>query len=191
MVNLDDLLTSAESAPVPSRVVRVCVNPEVARQRAVLLTDLEDAQRDDAREASTDERLSAPAPVVDTRTKKARAALKRHDRKTADALITLRFERLPGNEWALLTTAFPIRVDVALDRHYGYNYDAVSEAAARRSGVILTDDGQQAITGEQWDRMFRVLAGHDVEQIRDAVWTLNEYEPEQHVAALVKGFGAA
>jgi hypothetical protein len=84
-----------------------------------------------------------------------------------------------------------MRIDVALDRHYGYNYDAVTENATRVSGARVDGDEEHPITTEQWDRLFKILAGHDVEQIRDAVWTLNEYEPSQHIEALVKGFGAA
>ena len=98
---------------------------------------------------------------------------------------------LDGQAWSILTAANPMRLDVPLDRNYGYNFDAVTEAATRRSGVVLDDDGEQPLTDEQWTRLFKVLSGHDVNVIRDAVWTLNEWEPAQHVEALVKGFGAA
>lgn len=189
-MDLDELLTKAEESPAPSRTVRVCVNPEVAKQRAVLLAALDDARVQDSREEDADARLGA-APPADTRAKDAVAELEKFDEEAARALVEIRFTRLPGTDWAKLTSTFPMRIDVALDRTYGYNFDAVSEAAARSSGKLLTDDGETEITGDQWDRLFTVLAGHDVEQIRDAVWTLNEYEPQQHVAALVKSYGAA
>lgn len=190
MLDLDDLLSKAESAPTPSMVVSVCLNPEIAERRAALIDALEQAKKADSREPE-DQRLGAPAPASNARTKKALGALRRFDQKAEVALVDLRFTRMPGDEWAELTSAYPMRADVALDRHYGYNFDAVSTLAARRSGVILTDEGEQLATPEQWARMFRILSGHDVEKIRDVVWTLNEYGPQQHIQALVKDSGAA
>jgi hypothetical protein len=36
-----------------------------------------------------------------------------------------------------------------------------------------------------------VLSGNDIGKIRDAVWELNEFEPQQRLNALVKSSGAA
>lgn len=190
-MNLDELLTAAEETPTPSRIVRVCVNPSVAEKRAQLLDQLEKARRADKKQADGDQRLGASTEPNAERTDAAIAALEAFDEEVLKSLVTLKFTRLEGDKWALLTSAFPMRVDVALDRHYGYNYDAVSEHAARRTGVQVDDDGEHPVTEEQWTRLFKILSGHDVQAIRDAVWTLNEYEPAQHVEALVKGFGAA
>jgi hypothetical protein len=189
MSNFDDLLTAAESAPVPSRTVRVCIDPTVAEKRAVLLRNLEQARLDDS--DVDDDRLGAEAEPTTERTDAAVKALEDFDSEVQKSLITLKFNRLPGERWALLTSAYPMRIDVALDRHYGYNYDAVTEKATRLSGVRVDADEEHPIVDEQWDRLLKILSGHDVEQIRDAVWTLNEYEPSQHIEALVKGFGAA
>ena len=192
-MDFDMLLTSAEAEPTPTRMVRVCVNPSVAVKRAALLNAVEQAKTADEAETKNagDNRLGAPADPVTTRTDKATTELEAFDGEVLRSLVTLRFSRLEGDKWALLTSKNPIRVDVALDRHYGYNYDAVSETAARLSGVRVDDDGEHLLTPEQWGRLFKILSGHDVQAIRDAVWTLNEYEPQQHVEALVKGFGAA
>ncbi len=190
-MDFDELLSAAESAPVPSRTVRVCVNPSVAVKRAQLLKALDAARAADEQATANDQRLGA-APVVETaRTDKASADLEAFDDEVQKSLVTLKFTRLDGQKWALLTSANPMRVDVALDRHYGYNYDTVTGLAARESGVRLDDDGEHPLTPEQWDRLLRVLSGHDVQVIRDAVWTLNEYEPSQHIEALVKGFAGA
>lgn len=188
-MDFDELLTEAENAPVPSRIVRVCVNPTIAQTRAQLLEDLDAARKAEAAAAKADARLSQP---VDTsRSQAALEAFEEHESQVQKALVTLKFGRLPGAEWALLTTAYPMRMDVALDRHYGYNYDAVSEKAAQKSGVRVDGDAETPLTAEQWERLFKVLSGHDVQQIRDTVWTLNEYEPAQHLEALVKDSGAA
>lgn len=190
-MDFDELLTAAESAPTPSRTVRVCVNPSVAEKRAALLKALEEAKAADAKVSSDDQRLAAPTVTSTERTDAAAAALDAFDDEVQKSLVTLKFTRLDGQTWALLTSAFPMRVNVALDRHYGYDYDAVTEAATRKSGVRLDDAGEHPLSEEQWTRLFKVLSGHDVSVIRDAVWTLNEYEPSQHIEALVKGFAGA
>ena len=190
-MDFDELLAAAEAVPVPSRTVRVCVNPSVAVKREGLLQALEAARKADAQASQGEARLGA-APVPSTEhTDKAAADLEAFDDEVLKSLVTLKFTRLDGQKWALLTSANPMRVDVALDRHYGYNYDNVTGLAARASGVRVDDDGEHELTPEQWDRLLRVLSGHDVQVIRDAVWTLNEYEPSQHIEALVKGFAGA
>lgn len=190
-MDFDELLSAAEAAPVPTRTVRVCVNPAVAVKRDALLKALDAARDADARASQGEVRLAAPPQVTTERTDAATADLESFDAEVLKSLVTLKFTRLDGQRWALLTSANPMRIDVALDRSYGYNYDAVTEAATRISGVRVDDEGEHELTAEQWGRLQRVLSGHDVQVIRDAVWTLNEYEPAQHVEALVKGFGAA
>lgn len=185
-MNFDDLLADAESVPAETRTVRVCVNPTVAKKRAALLKALDDAKKADAAASTAEERLGAPAVTDTSRTDAASAALDAFDDETLTALVTLKFTRIDGEVWARLTSAYPMRLDVALDRHYGYNYDAVTKAAALQSGVRLDDDGEHELTDEQWVRLFKLLSGHDVQAVRDAVWTLNEYEPSQHIEALVK-----
>lgn len=191
MDNLSALLDEAEKAPKPSRTVKVCVIPSVAVERANLLDALTVAEREDARDESSDARLGAEPVPVTVRQDAAREALKAFDAKAQKALVTLKFTRMDGRDWALLTSANPMRTDVALDRQFGYNYDAVSEAAIRATGVILADKGETPVSSDDWDRLFRLLSGHDVEAIRDAVWVLNEWEPSQHIEALVKDSGAA
>ena len=189
-MDFDELLAAAEAAPVPSRTVRVCVNPSVAVKREGLLQALEAARKADTQASQGEARLGA-APVPSTEhTDKAAADLEAFDDEVLKSLVTLKFTRLDGQKWALLTSANPMRLDVPLDRGYGYNFDAVTEAATRQTGVRLSDDGEHSLTDEQWTRLFAVLSGHDMNVIRDAVWTLNEWEPSQHVEALVKGSAA-
>lgn len=193
MTNFDEILDAAEAEPAETSTVRVCVNPTVAKKRHALLVQLDQAKKEDAaaNAAASTERLTVVPEPATERTDAAVKALEAFDDEVLKSLVTLKFTRLDARIWSALTDASPMRVDVPLDRNYGYNFDAVSEAAARRSGVRLDDDGEHELTEQQWDRLFKVLSGHDRGQIRDIVWTLNEYAPQQHVEALVKGFGAA
>jgi hypothetical protein len=120
------------------------------------------------------------------------------EEQSADSLLTIRLTRLPGRDWSNLTSKCPVRPDVPIDRHYGYNYDAACEAAARYRdtsnvayGARLEDGEPIDISDDEWGDLFDVLSGSDIGKIRDAVWSLNEYEPEQRLNALVKGSGAA
>lgn len=182
MLDIDKMLASAEEKR-PTKDVQVCLDGDLASERDELLAALTRAEKldkDDARLGVTDEHAGPIRERLDALTEAA-----------ASALATLRFTRLGGTRWAELTSRHPVRVDVAIDRHYGYNYDAVCWDAAVASGVILDGDAEKEMTVEQWGKMLDVLSGSDVQHIRDAIWALNEFEPAQRLNALVKGFGAA
>lgn len=184
MKTLDALLTEAEAQPAPHKDVTVCLDAGIAKERERLLDALSDAEKQDA----DDMRLAA---ANDAHTAPILERLQALEESVKDAMRTFRFRRMPGEVWADLTSRNPARIDVPLDLNFGYNYDAVCKAAAIRSGVIVDGDDEAQVPAPMWERLFAVLSGHEVEQIRDAVWTLNEYEPAQRIEALVKGFGAA
>jgi len=98
---------------------------------------------------------------------------------------------MSGRAWAELTSKHPVRVDVPIDRRYGYNYDAACEAAAVVTGVRVDGDTLEPLSEEEWHDLFDVLSGNEVGLIRDAVWSLNEFDPQQRLDALVKSSGAA
>ena len=116
-----------------------------------------------------------------------------------DSTEIIRIFRMPGRDWANLTSKCPVRVDVPIDRHYGYNYDAACEAALRyrdpKTGATyafrLEDGNPVEFTDDEWQELLSVLSGNEYAKLRDRVWELNEYEPEQRLNALVKGSGAA
>lgn len=169
---------AAARAARPSKDVQVILDGEISQERERLLAEL--------KTADTEQRLASMSPAEDIEER-----LQALTEAAQDALITLRFTRLPGREWAALTSKHPVRPDVPIDRHYGYNYDAVSEAAAAESGVRAEGDEEIPLTSEEWAELFDVLSGADIEDIRDAVWALNEWEPNQRLQALVKASGAA
>jgi len=111
-----------------------------------------------------------------------------------DSGVTIRVFRIPGRDWAVLTSKCPVRPDVPIDRHYGYNYDAVCEAALRyrdpsgEAFAFRLEDGEPVeITDDEWSQLVSVLSGNEYAKLRDIVWSLNEFEPEQRLQALVKG----
>ena len=100
-----------------------------------------------------------------------------------------------------LLTWHPARPGVELDLGYGYNIDAVVHAAAKfedkqnnpgvRYVFRLEDGAPVALTDQQIDDLWVALSGHEVSEIRDAIFALNDYLPQIRLEALVKGFGAA
>lgn len=111
-----------------------------------------------------------------------------------DSSVTIRVFRMPGRDWANLTSKCPARLDVPMDKHYGYNYDAVCEAALRyrepsgEAFAFRLEDGEPVgISDEEWSQLVSVLSGNEYAKLRDIVWELNEFEPEQRLQALVKG----
>ena len=191
MSRISSRLAAAKAAPRPYKDVTVCLDDELAAKREQLLDALEQAENLDAQ----DQRLSGPN---DTHSGPIRAALDELAIAARDAMITLRFTRIPGNEWASLTMHHPVRVDVAIDRRYGYNLDGVYIAAAEyRSGDgtaythVVDDDGVHELDPGEVEQIIRLAPGSSAEEIRDEIWVLNEYEPAQRLDELVKGFGAA
>ncbi|GAA5198517.1 hypothetical protein [Microbacterium jejuense] len=192
-MDFDAALDEAEQIPDDSMSLKVCINRAIARKRAELLDALDAARKAEAKQAAEDPRLGATGPVDTTASEAALAAFEAHEPEVQNALIELKFTRLDPNEWTLLTQLYPMRPEVQLDRHYGYNFDEVSKQAARRSGVRLDGDSEVSLTEAQWTRMFgkKVLSAPDLARVVDVIWTLNEYKPAQDIAALVKGSGVA
>lgn len=185
MTTFGERLAAAREAR-PTRDVSVILDGAISAEKDRLEEELENVDTGDMRLGTI-----SPAEKIQQR-------LSELTEESADSIVTIRLTRLPGRDWSTLTSKCPPRPDVPLDTHYGYNYDAVCEASARYRdpkgaayGHRLEDGEPVDITDEEWDDLFSVLAGNDIGKIRDAVWTLNEYEPAQRLAALVKASGAA
>lgn len=186
MTSFNERLAAAKARPRPHRDVKVYLDADLGRQQYELNRQLEAAKKAD----EADQRLGSP----NVRTDEVLARIADIADAARDAIVMLRFRRMDGHAWADLTSKHPARTDVPIDMRYGYNYDAVSGAAAVTSGRLIELENGEEIEVEleptAWLDLFTELAGADVERIRDAIWTLNEYEPAQHLDALVKGFGA-
>lgn len=193
MSSFDERLAAAKAKPRPHADVTVCLDQDAADERDRLVEALGEATAKD----EADKRLAGPSDVNARPIQEALDALQATMR---DSLVTLRFVQLHGYDWAELTTKHPARRGVELDMAYGYNLDAVVRAAAKfedpkrpgkRYALRLEGDDWVALTDKQIDDLWETLTGSEVSNIRDAVWGLNDFLPNQRIEALVKGFGAA
>jgi hypothetical protein len=169
--SFDDLIARAKAAPRPFRDVDVNLDSTVSARIAELEAELEsitDPRLGDARPAALHEQIDA-----------LRA-------ESADALVTLRLTQLPGQDWSELTARSPMRVDVSIDRTYGYNYHEVCKAAAEKAGARVDRDTVEPLTAEQWAGLWQVLSGHEFERICSVIWELNEWEPQQRIDSAKK-----
>jgi len=120
----------------------------------------------------------------------------------------LRFRPMDGLEWAAETDRHPARPGVLVDSRYGYNLRTLTRAAAARSGVLVVNGEERTLRvdpfipqlpGEpapparvdQWADLFRAISGHEFQRITDAIWTLNEYGPQEAVEAAGKALAGS
>ncbi|MGZ0069264.1 hypothetical protein [Microbacterium arborescens] len=191
MTTFSQRLAAAKAAPRPHRDVHVLLDTGLAERRDALLEQLADAEERDAsnmRLAAKNDEHSAPI----------RAELDEIAQAAASAVETIRITRIPGDQWAEIVSRHPARIDVPLDTHYGYNYDAVCNAAAvyrdeDDTAYVHRFEGDELIPLErgEWFDLISVVSGNEATELRDAVWSLNEYEPSKAIDLLVKSFGVA
>lgn len=105
-------------------------------------------------------------------------------------LVTFKFTASPPELWTEATASSPLRAAVPLDRNYGYNLHGACVLIAPYAGVRLEGDAEIPLTENQWTMVFERLSGHDFARIVDAIWTLNEYGPQQLVSSLKKASAA-
>lgn len=106
-------------------------------------------------------------------------------------LQTFEFTRMSGLQWAEICAKCPARPDAPIDRRYGYNFQAAARIAAPLTGRRIVDDKPEVVAEDQWQVLWGLLSGHDVQVVCDTVWALNEWDPEQEVEALKKASRAA
>jgi hypothetical protein len=191
-MNFDELLTRSEQRPRTFKDVVVCLDGDIADRIAALRARVKTLTE----QAALDQRLAAgehPDIVA------LREEVQDLQDRAIDSLVTLRFYRIPGHAWSELSLHHPVRADVPVDRHYGYNISTLSLAAAAfvdtetdtAFGFRVDGDEELRLTAEQWTRLFSVLSGSEVTDVQNAVWALNEADPAGRIDALVKGSGAA
>lgn len=179
MSNFSERLIAAKEAPRPTKDVVICLDSDVSERRAELRAQLEKAR------ANPDARLSAKSDAEEIQEQ-----LDELMELTSDALVTLRFTRMSGAEWAEITARCPVRLDAAIDRQYGYNMHAVCKLAAPMSGGRLEGETVVPLIVDdkvnEWTDLFNAISGHEFGIIVDAIYELNEYAPAAHVAQLKK-----
>lgn len=214
MTSLDDLIAGARTAKRAHADVDVALDQAVAGQVEALDLSIEELEQEtvavatrfdgELAETHRDSRLGDPRPTELTGERdrllteireKIDALLTEREALTDGTLVTFRFTQLPGQAWAEISARHPARVDVTIDRVYGYNYHEVAKAAAAfhddqghgYSERILPADGDaepgsEPVTFEQWAGIFEVISGHEFERIASALWGLNDYGPQQRIA---------
>lgn len=177
---------AAAKAARPYRDQAIILDQPISDEIAALEAELETAD--------SDSRLASKSPAEEIQERLDELA-----EEGAASTETIRVYRMPGRDWVNLTSKCPLRPEVAVDRAYGYNVDAVIEAALRyrdpKTGATYAfrrdGDSNVEITDDEWTELFSVISGREFGLIRDAVYVLNEYEPQERLNELVKGSGAA
>lgn len=107
----------------------------------------------------------------------------------AGTLLTLRFEKMPGEEWAAIAAKHPARLDSTIDRLSGYNYHATAREAAPASGYALgKDEKREDLKPEDWAGLFDIMSGREMENLASSLWELNDFGPRKRVDAARKAF---
>lgn len=105
----------------------------------------------------------------------------------AGTLLRLRFDKMPGEEWAAIASRHPGRLDSSIDRLSGYNYHAAAVEAAPLCGYALgDDDAREPLTAEDWAGLFEILSGRELEAIATSLWEMNDWGPRRKINAAKK-----
>jgi hypothetical protein len=114
-------------------------------------------------------------------------------------LHTFRFTQMEGADWAAEADKYPIRPGVMIDQRYGYNLRALIKGIAPKCGARLVDGelvelrvdppaakGDRKPRVDEWAMLFKAINGFDFQRVSDAIWSLNEWLPQQAVEAAKK-----
>jgi hypothetical protein len=181
MSSVDELLAARAAAKPQPVEVTVLLDADTSKRIEELQDQIDMLSTNEDQRLGVEDGAAAVQAEID--------ALKS---AAADALVTFAFEKLPGDMWTDLTARNPPRPEVLIDLNYGYNLDAVVMAAvkAERGGHHFAwqvdGDNTVVVPAEQWDRIFDALYGHDMSAVRDAVWSVNEWQPSQKLAEAKK-----
>ncbi|TFD27523.1 hypothetical protein [Cryobacterium cryoconiti] len=193
MSSITEKIAAAKAAPKTTLDVTVSLLRDLAEKRAELTAELATAKE------ANDDRLSAPtaASVVQEKLDEILA-------EEADSLVTLRFTRLPGDEWTKLTRLCPPDPNSLLDQFYKYSLDEVCKLAAKfvhadgtvYGHVVNGDDLEVPVVHrktksnpnptDEWQDIFTATSGPEFSSIVDALYALNVYGPSERLLELKK-----
>jgi hypothetical protein len=181
MPSIDELLAARAAAKPKPIEVTVLLDADTSKRIEELKAQIEALESDEDQRLGVDDGAEALQAEVDA----IKAA-------ASESLVTFAFEKLPGDMWTDFTARNPARPEALIDLNYGYNLDAVVKAAvkAERGGHHFAwqvdGDKNVVLTNEQWDQVFEAMYGHDASAVRDAVWSVNEWQPSQKLAEAKK-----
>jgi len=169
-MSVQDRIEKMKAAPVPFYDVDVYLGVDVSDQVEALQSQIEERRK------VAGQRQSRKAVVDDIEQQIADL-----EARNADALVTLRFTKLPGDKYADLTGHHNPRLDSPLDLNAHYNVDEVVKAAAKLSGAEVDGETVTPLMPQQIDELWPMLSGAEVASIRDVILMLNDYGPRMQV----------
>jgi|GEM_PF-5058282 len=114
-------------------------------------------------------------------------------------VVQLVFEQVPGDVWGSVTAKHPAVGGGLIALRYGYDVHKVVRSIAPLSGFVLVDgveskldyvkkkDAKDSVVEvDEWADLLDALDGHSFSLVADAVWYLNEWAPQQRIAAAKK-----
>lgn len=193
MTSFTNKLAAAKAAPPRYLDVMVSLDKDSSEKVEALTDELAAAKE------SNDDRLGAPtaASVVQ---EKIDAILA----EQVDSLVTLRFTRLPGDEWAAITRLCPPNPKSLLDTHYRYSMDDACKLAAqyrddsgKAYGHVVEGDQLTELTVNpvtkadpnplnEWEDIFSLMSGPEFTAVVDTIYGLNVHGPTSRLNELVK-----
>ena len=103
-----------------------------------------------------------------------------------DEVVPLVFETVPGQVWAAITAKNPSVGSGLTALRYGYDVHKVVREIAPLSGVGILEGAEVKLDDEEWNDLFESIDGHSFGLIADAIWYLNEWNPQQRIAKAKK-----
>jgi hypothetical protein len=111
------------------------------------------------------------------------AAAKSVGTVTADVTVelngnqhTLRFTRMNPVEYTEETLRHPPRLEIGVDREFGYNLTSLSLAIAPRCAVrIESGDVETPLSESEWGDLFAAADAGAIQAIQNTVFQLNEF----------------
>jgi hypothetical protein len=174
---MSKISSAREAHTVPTITVTVCLSTKATEERDAIMVRIREAE---AKKGAGD-RLSKKTEVQSLREEL--AAVEDRER---EHMHVLRFTKMSGLDFANLTAQFTAREKSALDQQLGYNHHAACLAAAKQSGVELVDDKPVALDDEDWQTIYDIGSGWDLENIVQAVLNLNATGSARLVGRLKK-----
>ena len=97
-----------------------------------------------------------------------------------------KFTQMDGTEYAAETLRHPPRLEIGLDREFGYNLNSLSQAVAPKCGVRLDGAEEIEMSAEEWADLFAAADGGAVQEIANTIFTLNQFASAKAVQAVKK-----
>lgn len=200
-LSIKERIAAQTEAPRDSRDVDVTLDASIRAEVEALEEKIEALENEiedleeELEDLRKDPRLSDARPrEIEARIEEIRASLDTLEQQRADlqkgSLVTIRFLKMDGADWAEIGSRHPARLDVSIDRLSGYNYHETAREAAPRSGYEVRKDGEEEtlepISPEDWAALFQVLSGREIEWISSTLWDLNDFGPRKKVDAARK-----